>query len=169
MKKTAIIYSFNTKKTAKIAEMIRDTFNDKSVEMVNAEDLTEENFMAYEQCILGVPTWFDGELPNYWDEFIPALEDLDLKGKKYAVFGLGNQKDYPQNYQDGLGIMARLLEELGGKVVGHTSAKDYSFESSGALVNDNTFYGLAIDFETQGSKNKKRVQQWVETLKKSFE
>jgi flavodoxin I len=39
--------------------------------------------------ILGVPTWFDGELPNYWDEFVPALEDMDLKGKEVCLVWAG--------------------------------------------------------------------------------
>ena len=88
MKKTAIIYSFNTKKTAKIAERIREAFNDENMDAVNVEEISEEQFLAYEQAILGVATWFDGELPNYWDEFVPALEDMDLSGRKYALFGL---------------------------------------------------------------------------------
>ena len=46
MKKTAIIYSFNTKKTGKVAEKIRETFNDDQVVMVNAETITEDEFMS---------------------------------------------------------------------------------------------------------------------------
>ena len=45
MKKTAIIYSFNTKKTGKVAERIREAFGENQVEMVNAEDLSEEVFI----------------------------------------------------------------------------------------------------------------------------
>lgn len=47
--------------------------------------------------IVGASTWFDGELPTYWDELVPELESLDLKGKKVAIFGLGDQKNYPDN------------------------------------------------------------------------
>ena len=60
--------------------------------------LTEEIFLSHKNMILGVPTWFDGELPNYWDEFVPAIEDLDLKGKTIAIYGLGNQVEYPENF-----------------------------------------------------------------------
>lgn len=167
MNKTAIIYSFNTKKTGKIAERIKDAFGEEQVEMVNAEELTEEKFLGFEQLILGVPTWFDGELPNYWDEFVPALEDLDLKGKKIALFGLGDQKGYPENFLDGLGIMAGILEEQGATLVGFTSTEGYEFESSRAQRGDR-FAGLAIDYENQGSMNKERVAAWVEQLKGEF-
>ena len=168
MNKTAIIYSFNTKKTGKIASQIRETFNDPSIEMVNAEDITDELFLSFDQIIMGVPTWFDGELPNYWDEFVPALEDMDLKGKKIALFGLGDQKGYAENFLDGVGIMAEILEAQGAALVGFTSTEGYEFESSRALRNDQ-FLGLAIDYENQGSMNKQRVSAWVDQLKQVFD
>jgi len=167
MNKTAIIYSFSTKKTGKIAERIRDAFNDNQVEMVNAEEITEELFISFSQLIMGVPTWFDGELPNYWDEFVPALEDLDLTGKKIALYGLGDQKGYPENFVDGMGIMAEILEQQGATLMGFTSTMGYEFESSRAVRGDQ-FSGLAIDYENQGSMNKERVTAWVEQLKTEF-
>ena len=167
MKKIAIIYSFNTVKTSKIAEQIKENFGEENVEMVNAEDIRSEKFMEFENYILGVPTWFDGELPNYWDEFVPDLEDMDLNGKCFALFGLGDQKKYSENFIDGVGIMAELLLENKAKLVGFTSTKGYSFESSRALEGDK-FMGLAIDYENQGSNNKERVAAWVEQLKGEF-
>jgi len=167
MNKTAIIYSFNSKKTGKIAEMIKEAFNDDQVELVNAEELTEKQFAAFDQIIMGVPTWFDGELPNYWDEFMPALEDLDLQGKKIALYGLGDQKGYPENFLDGMGIMAEVLEEQGASLIGFTNTAGYEFESSRAKRGDK-FSGLAIDYENQGSMNKERVASWVEELRGKF-
>lgn len=167
MKKTALIYSFKTKKTAKVAELIKTAFNDDAVEIVDAEDIKASLFLSYDQLILGVPTWFDGELPNYWDEFIPDIEDMDLKGKKIAIYGLGDQKGYPENFQDGIGIMAEILERQGAEIVGFTSTEGYEFESSKAL-RDNQFIGLSIDFESQSSLNKTRIPAWVESLKDHF-
>jgi flavodoxin I len=167
VKKTAIIYSFNTKKTSKVAERIKEAFQDDAVDLVNAEDITGELFLSYENLILGVATWFDGELPNFWDEFVPELEDMDLKGKRIALFGLGDQKGYPENFLDGVGIMADLLEELGAKLVGFTSTEGYEFEGSRAARGEQ-FTGLAIDYENQGSKNKERIEGWVDQLKKEF-
>ena len=85
MKKVGLIYSFNTKKTTQAAKRIVEAIGSENIDELNAEDITEKQFSAYENLILGVPTWFDGELPNYWDEFVPALEDLDLKGKRIFV------------------------------------------------------------------------------------
>ena len=168
MKKTAIIYSYNTMKTGKVAERIKEAFGDAPVETVNAEELTSELFLSYDQLILGVATWFDGELPNYWDEFVPDLEDMDLKGKKIALFGLGDQKGYPENFLDGVGVMAGILEGQGASLVGFTSTEGYEFESSAAQRGDQ-FCGLAIDYENQGSLNKKRIPAWVEQLQKELD
>jgi flavodoxin I len=167
MKKTAIIYSFNTVKTSKIAEKVKENFGEENVEMVNAEDINSEKFLEFDNYILGVPTWFDGELPNYWDEFVPDLEDMDLSGKTFALFGLGDQKKYGENFIDGVGIMAELLLENKAELVGFTSTEGYTFESSRALQGDK-FMGLAIDYENQGSMNKERVASWVEQIKGEF-
>lgn len=167
MNKIAIIYSFNTKKTGKIAAQVQEAFGDDSIEMVNAEEITEELFLSFDRIVMGVATWFDGELPNYWDEFVPDLEDMDLTGKKIALFGLGDQKGYPENFLDGVGIMAEILESAGATLVGFTSTEGYEFESSRAFRQE-TFTGLAIDYENQGSMNKQRVAKWVEQLKNEF-
>ena len=168
MKKIGLFYSFNTNKTSQAARKIGEEFEKDQVEHVNAETLTEKELLSFENMILGVPTWFDGELPNYWDEFVPALEDLDLKGKTFAVFGNGNQKGYPENFVDGVGIMANLLESRGARLVGLTSAKGFEFESSLALRGE-MFAGLALDFENQASQINQRIKKWAEQLKQEFQ
>ncbi len=163
----ALIYSFNTRNTIKAAKDIKTAFGKTPVDELNAEEINGETFMKYDYVILGVPTWFDGELPNYWDEFVPELQTLDLKGKKVAIFGNGDQVNYPDNFVDGIGIMAEIVKARGAEVVGATSAKDYKFDHSRALQNEN-FIGLALDYENQADKNSKRIKDWVAGLKKEF-
>jgi len=167
MKKIGLFYSFNTNKTSQAARKIGEELGDVAVH-VNAETLTEKEFLKYDNLILGVPTWFDGELPNYWDEFVPALEDLNMKGKTVAIFGNGNQKGYPENFVDGVGIIANLLESCGARLVGLTPAKGYSFESSQALRGDQ-LAGLALDFENQAAQINGKIKKWVEQLKQEFQ
>jgi flavodoxin I len=168
MNKVALIYSFNTRNTANVAKELVSTFG-KNVELeeLNAEEIDGKKFMLYENLILGVPTWFDGELPNYWDEFVPELETLKLKGKNVAIFGNGDQINYPENFVDGIGLMAEIVEARGATVIGFTSSEGYTFESSRALKG-NKFCGLAIDFENQSDLNSKRIKEWVSQLKKEF-
>jgi flavodoxin I len=168
MKKIGLFYSYNTKKTSKIAEKIKESFTDAEIDMVNVETITADQFLSYDNIICGVPTWFDGELPNYWDEFIPDLEDLDLTGKTIALFGLGDQKGYPENFLDGVGILGEILESQGARIAGFTLAQGYTFESSKALRGDK-FMGLAVDFENQGSMTDERISTWINQLRSEMQ
>lgn len=168
MKKIGLFYSFHTKKTAKVAEKIQKGLGEKNIDAVNVEDLDEKTFLSYDNLVLGVPTWFDGELPNYWDEFVPTFEEMDLTGKKIAIFGLGDQVNYSENFCDGIGIMANLMEQQGAELVGFVSADDYNFESSKSVRGDK-FVGLALDQENQARKTNKRIDDWVAELKKLFD
>lgn len=167
MSKIGLIYSFNTKKTAQIADLIHKELGDK-VELINAETVNGQLFTKYKSLILGVPTWFDGELPNYWDEFVPELEDIDLKSFKVAIFGNGDQVNYAENFCDGIGLMANIVEKCGAQLVGKTSISGYTFERTKS-IRDGQFLGLALDFENQVAKNKERVKKWVEQIIQEFE
>ena len=163
MRKIAIVYSFNSTKSAKIASKIASGFKNYKVEELNVESLKGEEFLLYDSYILSVPTWFDGELPNYLDEILPALSKFTLKGKKIAVFGLGDQKNYPENFCDAVGILADFFEELGATIIGFTSPEGYAFESSKALKN-NILKGLLLDQENQSKLSDERILKWTKQL-----
>jgi len=167
MKKTALFYSFNSKKTAKIAGIIHNAFSGENIQLINVDEVKKENFLEFDNLIVGVPTWFDGELPNYWDELLPALEEIDFSNKRIAVFGLGDQKGYPENFCDAIGIMAAFFEEKGALIVGKIPLDGYTFEGSKAVRNEQ-FLGLPLDQENQARLTNGRIEQWVTILKKEF-
>jgi flavodoxin I len=164
MSKTVIIYSFHTQKSKKVAEKVIEAFGKDEIQVVNAEELTSTVFEENDNFILSAPTWFDGELPNYWDEFVPELEEMDLKNKTFAVFGLGDQKGYPENFCDAIGILVEILEKCGANIVGKIPSEGYTFESSRAQRGD-FFVGLPLDQENQGKLTSERVKEWVAQLK----
>jgi len=167
MNKTAIIYSFHTQKSKKVAEKVIEAFGKDEIDVVNAEELSKEGIEKYENLIVSAPTWFDGELPNYWDEFLPDLEEMDLSKKTFAIFGLGDQKGYPENFCDAIGLMASILGDCGAKIVGSVPVEGYTFESSKAQ-RGNEFVGLPIDQENQARLTKNRVESWVQKIKGEF-
>lgn len=167
MKKIALVYSFNSVKSAKIASKIADHLAKFQVEKLNVESCTGKELLLFDNLILSVPTWFDGELPNYWDELLPALESLDFKGKKIALFGLGDQKNYPENFCDAVGILRDFFEEKGAVMVGYTSRKGYDFESSKALKGD-VLTGLLLDQENQSKLTDGRMLSWTNQLELEF-
>lgn len=167
MKKIGLFYGKNTVTTAKVAKKIQEAFGDIKIDLVAVEDTWKEEFESYKYLIVGSSTWFDGELPNSWDELMPLLKSLDMKNKKVAIFGLGNQVDYPDNFVDGIGLLSEVFENAGAKIVGATSQDGYDFNHSLAIKGDK-FAGLVIDEENQANKTDKRIKDWVEVLKKEF-
>ena len=167
MEKIGLFYSFNSVKTKQQAQKIKKWLDEKNVEEINVEEASQEEFLKFKNYILAVPTWFDGELPNYWDEFLPSVEDDSLKGKTFALYGGGDQKGYPENFVDGIGLLADFLEARGGKIIGFTSTKGYEFEGSKAQRGDQ-FVGLALDIENQAALSDERIENWVKDLKKQF-
>lgn len=161
--KIALVYSKHSEHTAVIAGMIKNELNDKNLTEVNVEDASFDELLNYDFLILGASTWFDGELPNYWDEYLPGLEDQDFTGKKVALFGLGNQAGYPENYQDAIGILAGFFESRGAEITGYTSTAGYQFESSAANKNG-TFCGLAIDSSFNEKIKAAKVSEWVRKI-----
>ena len=167
MKKIGLFYATKANKTKEVAERIHKEFGE-GLEIVPIENAWQNDFSAYDHFIVGASTWFDGELPTYWDELLPELRGINLKGKKVAIFGLGDQKHYPENFADGIGLLAEVFEEDGAKLVGFTSAKGYSFERSKALRGDQ-WCGLVIDLENQSELTEKRIKEWCKEVKKEFE
>lgn len=166
MKKIGLFYSFNTKNTSAAAQHIQKALG-KKVEAINVEEATEDDFNRFSHFILGVPTWWDGELPNYWDEFLPCVEEDSMEGKTFAIYGAGDQKGYPDNFVDAIGLIADFIEARGGKVIGFTPNKGFAFEKSKALRNGE-FVGLPLDFENQNDLVEGKIKNWVKQIIKEY-
>ncbi len=167
MKKAGLFYGATTAKSAAVAEKIRQAFGKDEVNVVPIEEAAAHDFKNYDHLIVGTSTWFDGELPTYWDEVVPELRHLDLSGKKVAVFGLGDQTNYPDNFVDGIGLLADIFTASGATLVGLTSPDGYYFSQSKAL-RDGKLLGLAIDMDTQPELTDPRIRRWAEQIKKEF-
>lgn len=168
MKKIGLFYGTETAKTSAVAQKIQQAFQGGQVDLIPIEKAWKEDFEAYEHIIAGASTWFDGELPTYWDEIVPELCHLDLTNKTVALFGLGNQKEYPDNFVDGIGILAEIFLQGGATLVGYTSSEGYAFHRSKALQNGK-FQGLALDVDTQADLTDERIRRWVKQLEEEFE
>lgn len=168
MKKIGLFYSIKGNKTKQVAEDIKKMFGKADIEAIPVEEAWDKDFEKYSNIILGAATWFDGELPTHWDELIPEIVDLKLKGKKIAIFGLGDQVNYSENFVDSIGILAEAFEKAGAKIIGQTSIDGYTYEKSRA-VRDGKFLGLAIDEINQSNKTKERVKKWVAQIEKEFD
>ena len=168
MKKIGLFYATKAERTSWVAEKIQKEFGEDKIEVVAIEQAWQNDFAAYDCFIVGASTWFDGELPTYWDELLPELRTMKLKGKKVAIFGLGDQIRYPENFADGIGLLAEVFEEDGATLVGFTSSSGYTFERSKAL-RDGQWCGLVIDLDNQSEQAEEKIKEWCKQVKKEFE
>ena len=87
MKKIGLFYAAKAEKTSWVAERIQKEFGESHIEAVPIEQAWQNDFAAYDCFIVGASTWFDGELPTYWDELLPELRTMDLKEGSYLWVG----------------------------------------------------------------------------------
>ena len=129
------------------------------IESLPINQVTPVDWNSHNFYILGVPTWYDGELQNDWEDYFDKFKTIDFTGKKVALFGLGDQIGYGEWYCDGIGILAQVVEKNGGNIIGFTEKDDsYEFESSKALFDENTFWGLALDEDNQDDLTEERLK-----------
>ena len=166
MKTIGLLYSKSTAYTAELGERIAAAWG-KGIEYVDIDTAHLADVEKHDALILGTPTYFNGELPSAWDEFLPEIEDADFSGKRVAIYGPGNQVETPVSFADGVGILARYFEELGAEIVGRTSREGYKYEHSLAECGDQ-FVGLIVDPTNQPELTDARLTAWIKQVKKEF-
>ena len=119
--------------------------------------------------IIGLSTWYDGILQSDWDDYFDEFKEIDFTGKTVALFGLGDQVAYGEYFVDGIGILAKEILKNGGEIIGHWPSEGYEFETSKASLDENTFYGLALDEDNQDELSYERVKRWVLQIQKEYE
>lgn len=172
MAKIGLFFSSSTGNTRRIAKMIKKRYDDDTMaEALNVNKATPESVAGYAYLIFGTSTLGGGQLPGFstdcmgggWEEFLPQLKDVDFSGKTVALYGLGDQDKYPEEFVDAMGILYEFVVARGAKVVGAWPADDYDFISSKALVNDE-FVGLVLDQENQKGLTDGRVDTWLKQI-----
>jgi flavodoxin I len=132
--------------------MIHDIIESK------AEDLLKYSFL-----ILGISTWGIGKIQEDWEAILPNLKNIDLAGKKIALFGLGDQESYPDTFADALGILYDIIKSTRCSVVGDWPVDGYEYINSKAVRNGK-FVGLVLDERNQPELTEKRVNSWLLSL-----
>lgn len=176
MSRIGLFFASSTGNTRRIAKQIKKRFDlDTMADALNVNKASPELVASYSYLIFGTSTLGGGQLPGLstdcmgggWEEFLPQLADIDFTGKTVALFGLGDQNKYPEEFVDAMGEIYEFIKARGAKVVGSWSADDYNFISSKALLNDE-FVGLALDQENQKILTDARVEEWLRLIAPDF-
>lgn len=164
MAKIGLFYDSDTGNTRKIAKQIAKFFDDDDVDIRPIRKVAPDEFSRYDALILGTPTLGEGELPENWTAFLPELEKMNLGGKTIALFGLGDQVGYADEFVDGLGILHDSLAEQGANLIGSWPTDGYEYEISMA-ERDGCFCGLVLDQDNQSDQTPARLETWLAEVK----
>ena len=162
-----IFYGSDTGHTEDAATLIQQLIGEENADLFDVAKIKDASVVNnYDLIILGTSTWYLGELQSDMDNFRAALTDVDLSGKTFALFGLGNQVDYSDYFVDGMGILYNFLKDKGARIIGSWPVDGYDFASQLSLTEDGeSFVGLALDEDNQPDETPERIAEWVEQVK----
>ena len=171
MKKIALIYWPKKGSTEKAAYKIYDKLGKDVADIFTITEINTAEFDLYDAFIIGGSTtgadnWEDAHRTR-WNEFFAKLEKASVKGKPFAMYGLGNQVLYPHHFVDGMAILKDIFEKNGAILKGLWPVEGYDFLDSES-VRDDMFYGLALDFDNQDDLTEGRIYKWVAQVRKEF-
>lgn len=176
MAKIGLFFGSNTGNTRKIAKMIKKKFDDELMaKPLNVNRVEVDEFASYDFLILGTPTLGEGDLPGLssdcenesWEEFLPKIEGVDFTGKTVAIYGLGDQVGYPDEFVDAMIEIYDFVKERGAKLVGSWPVEGYEFEHSESIVDDK-FVGLVLDQDNQSGLSEERLNTWLNQIAPEF-
>lgn len=158
-----------------IADYIKDNCPGSDVEgPFNLVDLISdaqvaELFSRCDQLLLGAPTWNTGadtqRSMTSWDGFLyDTLPAMDMKGKKVAIFGTGDQVSYPDNFCDAVGEIHDCFQAQGATMLGHLDVSDEYTHEDSKSVRDGRWCGLVCDEDNQSEMSEERASAWVTAL-----
>lgn len=159
--KTGIFFGSSMGTTETLANQIAELLD--SAEVLNVADASADTVADYDTLLLGSSTWGLGELQDDWYDFLEALKDQDLAGKKVGLFGCGDADGYADTFCEAIAIIYDAIENSGCEFIGAYEPTGYS-STSCAINRDGKFIGLAID-DSDSDKTDERVAAWVELIK----
>lgn len=164
--KIGLFFGSTTGNTEYAADLVAKYFGEGLV-ADSIERLTIEKANTFDILILGISTWNIGQLEMTWEEFFPKLDKIDFKAKKVALFGMGDQSNYPDTYLDALGILRNKLVERGAEIIGNWTTEGYNYSESLA-VHNGKFDGLALDQDNQPDLTEERIIEWVKEIRQEI-
>ncbi len=89
--KAIIVYGSNTGNTEILAGALSEELNTRfDVTTRNVIEVRPEEILDYDLIVLGSSTWNEGELQDDFQYFYDEMDEVDLTGKRVAVFGPGD-------------------------------------------------------------------------------
>ena len=172
MSKIAIFFGPADGSVHRVAKLVASMLGDDKTHLIYVNDASEDDLARFDKIIFGISTvgkeTWDQKFGNVdWAKFMPFVSDFDFTGKKVAIFGLVDHITYAYHFVNSMGVLAKLVLQNGGELLGKVSPEGYTFQDSEALDNGE-FLGLPVDEDFESELTDFRVTAWVEKLMKEF-
>jgi len=167
MKKIGLFYASSTGNTENMATEIKESLAGLNITLHDIAQSANDEMTKYDALIIGSSTWGDGDLQDDWEDYIGNLDNAELSGKTVALFGLGDQEEYPDHFLSAMGTIYEKIVSLGANVVGSFPTDGFEFDESTAVV-DGMFVGLALDEDNQDDLSTKRIKSWCDSIRPHF-
>jgi flavodoxin I len=143
MASIGLYYSTSTGNTETCAGYIAKAAD---IPMEDIGDAKDSDILGHDALIVGAPTWHTGadeqRSGTSWDDWLyDNLPNLDVKNKKVAIFGCGDQQGYSENFCDAAGELYDLFKAKSCQIYGMTSQNGYEHTESKAVVDGDKFCG----------------------------
>lgn len=161
MKKIGIFYGSATGTTEKVARRIAKLLSVSEEDIHDVGNTAPSAVAPYDILVMGSSTWGSGEMETVWYDFTDGLEALDLKGKKGALFGCGDQT-MEDTFCSGVGELYDRLRPTGIEFIAPYDTIGYSFEHSKAVPeNAVDAVGLLLDEVNLPELTETRLRGWT--------
>ena len=166
MTKIGLFYGPQEGNVEKVAKLIAGKI--ENVDLIRVKEIEADALTKYDNIILGISTlgkhtWSSDNEGNDWDQFLPKMNGIDLKGKKVAIFGLGDHIAYADFFVDAMGELFEVVKKTGARSIGQVSDEGYEYNESRAFV-DGKFVGLPIDEDFEDDLTEERVDNWLKII-----
>jgi flavodoxin I len=163
-----LFFGTQTGTTESIANEIQTVMPDLIHECRNIYGAKPSELESADFLVLGGSTWGDGELTDDWADFLPQLDRINLKGKKVALFGLGDQVGYSYNFVSSMKILYDKVIQRGAEVIADNIAiEGFEFDHSEAIVNGK-FVGLVVDEVNEPERSAERITNWEKQVRSAL-
>lgn len=154
-----IFYATGKGDTKKACEYLGEKLNAKVIAVKDVASASE--FEGFDLLILASSSYGFGDLHDDWSQKLNLLREANLKGKKVAIIGVGNQARHADSFCGGVVEFLPCIK--GSILLGSSDQNGYKFDNSSAFINGK-FIGLMLD--TKGdSEYEKRIDEWARAIK----
>lgn len=166
MKDTGIFYGSTTGTTAEVANELGKALGVDAADIHNVAETSPLKLGDYKLIVIGSSTWGNGDLQEDMYDFLDGVTPLDLKGRRVAIFGTGDET-MTETFGNAMAKIRHHFEKTGVEFVGEFNADGYEYKHSESRLADGNMVGLLLDQVNHPEYTPARIKEWAALIEKA--